>query len=199
MNRLAFVVMLVAVLVACEREHTPPKRQCSVDTECPQIDSRSNCAYACFGSTCTLRVESAKVGAGPCFGDKRGAVASIGGFHDEKLAVVCDVNAGVYCDTTHRCAAAKPQGAACRGDNECGDDGQCGAGRCVQAEVIGASCEHARCGTRGFCNDHSVCEARAEIGQPCDVSDHCTSLACVAGTCLAAPAPIACPVALPAW
>ena len=190
---------LLLVLVACEREQAGKPRECTVDSNCPQLDSRSACTYACFGSTCTLRVETAKAGAGPCFGDKRGAVSSIGGFHDEKLAVVCDVNAGVYCDTTHRCAAAKPHGAACRGDNECGDDGQCVAGRCAQAALIGASCEHARCGARGFCNDHSTCEARADLGQPCEVSDHCLSLDCVAGSCLAAEASIACPVALPAW
>jgi hypothetical protein len=197
MNRLVMLVMLVG----CEREHeyAGPKPQCSVDSECPQIDGRSSCAYACFGSTCALRVESSKVGARPCFGDKRGAVASIGGFHDDKVVVVCDVNNGVYCDTTHRCAAAKPIGSACRGDNECGDDGGCVAGRCAQATVIGGSCAHARCGNRGFCDDHDVCEARADLGQPCDVSDHCQSLECVAGTCRAAQPPIACPVVLPTW
>jgi len=221
-NRAVAVVVVVVLFVACERErHQEPPPPvpapivrdaavaprdapiaCASDRDCPVLPPGSTCAFTCGPSTCQLVAVSAKLGAGPCFGNQRDGNQALAIQKDSQLVIACDVNAGLYCErSTRRCTASKPRGVACTGDDECGDDGRCDdtSRTCVEAEPQGAACRTQHCGRGLFCNDHLRCEPRRPDGAGCVLADDCASHACDHQRCIAAPQPFACALPAQAW
>jgi hypothetical protein len=212
---------LVLGLLSCERDHHEPPPPptptpvvhadarsldaaiaCTADRDCPQLPAGSTCAYTCGPSVCQLVAVSAERGAGPCFGIQRDGARSLAIQDDSTFVIACDVNAGLYCDpSSRRCAPAKPRGAACESDFECGDDGRCDDDKqiCVQAEPQGADCHTRHCGRGLYCTSGERCAQRLPIGATCVLADECASLACDHGHCVAAQPPFACSVVHPAW
>ncbi len=133
------------------------------------------------------------MGAGPCVGND--SVAS-GGSHAKvrtPRAVLCNVDAGVYCDhASHLCAKAKAAGGACgehnvtgwHDDDECGRDGACEKDKCIPAGGLGASCKNTRCKPSARCDEKTkVCVARKPVGDKCGLSNDCLSFECMNGKC----------------
>ena len=81
-------------------------------------------------------------------------------------------------------ALLEPQastGGACLGDHDCSAGDYCFLGdscpgSCTTYAAVGASCADAACEPSAVCNDGLQCEARAGLGDACDVAEACAGL-----------------------
>lgn len=175
--------------------------ECKEDWDC---DRPLGCNVSCTtvyddknvkvgGSYCQLKTVADTAGAGPCVGNRS---AAGGGSHPRAKnprAILCNVDAGVYCDhASHLCAKAKAAGEACgltnvtgwHDDDECSRDGACEKDKCVVAGGPGASCSKTRCKASARCDSKTkICIARKPTGTACQQSDECLAFTCMNGKC----------------
>ena len=195
------VHVLVLVLGSCEREHPAevPRIACDTDRDCPILPPGSRCAYTCGPTICQLVAVIDHADGGPCFGTHHDGASAFESQDQVRAFGVCDASAGLYCErASQRCATVKRRGASCRADAECGVDGRCDddARTCASAGAAGASCKTERCGVGLYCDANARCAAHRALGAACDFGDECASFTCDRSHCIAAPAPISCPIAI---
>jgi hypothetical protein len=180
-----------------KRHSRKPGEDCTDDWDCESPDGCNVSCTAAYDDKnhqvgakyCQLKTIAEKEGAGPCVGN---VSVSGGGSHAKAKtprAVLCNVDAGVYCDQgSNVCAKAKAAGEAClqakltgwHDDDECGRDGACENEKCIAAGEAGASCKKTRCKSSARCDRKtSVCIARKPAGAKCRDMDECLSFDCL--------------------
>lgn len=171
-----------------------PGGSCVEASDCATTsEGRGMCVHSSTepgaGDVC-LAYQVGGEGAGPCVGEKFGALTVFSPPQPPPLAgYVCDGKQDLYCNhTDHLCKSKGQPGDPCSYESPCTDSARCdddGGGHCVKRNETGDSCAYSsECVSDAYCNQ-GICADRLPPGSPC-TSDECDGN-CVDDKCELAP------------
>jgi hypothetical protein len=175
-----------------------PGETCTEESDCAaspegDVDCRSDFSNGGETRTCQVQIPG-KEGDTPCLGTKDGSITFYSSTGDQTTpprGFICDVAAGVYCDSTsHACKKVGEIGADCTsgGEYACVKAGYCDftTHKCVARTPVGGDCaaSSTSCAEKSFCDQTTKkCVAGLADGAPCETSQQCASGSCVNKLC----------------